>query len=424
MTRPFWIAVAILLVSPSVLGQRPQPAQDSARYSTAFESVWSAIGQNFYDPSFLGVNWTDVGARYRAQLPNVHDDEAFESLIARMLHELPTSHLHFRVSLSSGRTSPATRIGILTHEIDGQDVVVNVEPISDAHIRGIRSGDLLLTKDKELRGPWGSSVQVKVEHCDQQTESLSIDREPYGWPYERPSVQWKIFARSANVKFGYLRITHFEDDVAPLIDKAMQELTGTAGIIVDLRDNTGGNASYVRFMSYLSPTPRLAFVLLSRPFLNRFGRAPEKLDSETLARVPKVTGAYTTAEIIDAFRKNGGGAAFYTEDVGKNLYTGKVIVLVNHETASASEGLVWDIKGWPGVTVVGQTTAGAIAGAEDFNIPGGWTLTLPTHATWGADGNLFHDEKTTPDLVVPESRKLICRGDDAVLDAAVNLLLK
>jgi carboxyl-terminal processing protease len=424
MTRPFGIAIAIFLLLTPLRGQDPSQVQATARYSTAFEAVWSAINQDFYDPSFLSVNWAEVGARYRTQLPSIRDDDAFQNLVDRMLRELPTSHLHFRVSLSSGRTSPTTKIGILTHDIDGENVVVDVEPASDAAIRGVRPGDLLLTKEELLRGPWGSSAKVDVKNCNQQIESLSIDREPYGWPYERPSVQWKAVARSATTKFGYLRITHFEDDLAPMIDKAMQELAGTAGIIVDLRNNTGGNASYLRLMSYFDPTQRPVFILLSRPFLNRFGRAPEKLDSATLAQIPKVTGAYTTAEIIDAFRRNGGGAAFYTEDVGKSLYTGKVILLVNQETASAAEGFVWGMKGRPGVTVIGQSTAGAIVGAEDFSIPGGWTLTLPTHAAWGSDGNLFRDQKTIPDLLVPESRASLCRHEDAVLDAAVGVLLK
>jgi len=99
-------------------------------------------------------------------------------------------------------------------------------------------------------------------------------------------------------------------------------------------------------------------------------------------------------------------------------------LLVNHETASAAEGFAWDIKGWPGVTVIGQDTAGAVVGAEDFDIPGGWTLTLPTHAAWGATGFLFKDQKTSPDIAIPETRGSLCRGDDAVMDAAINAVLK
>jgi carboxyl-terminal processing protease len=405
-------------------GQDSLPPTVPARYSNAFEAAWNAVNKNFYDPSFLGVNWAETGARYRARLSNIHDDDEFKKLIDGMLRELPTSHLHFRVSVDSKTMTPSTKIGVLTQKIGGEDVVVAVEPTSDAAVKGIRPGDVLLTGEDTLRGPWGSSVPVEVKHCSQQTERLTITREPFGWPFERPSVQWKIVTRSADKKFAYVRISHFDDDVAPLVDKAMQEIRETNGMIVDLRNNTGGNASYVRLMSYLAPKPRMAFVLLSRPYLNRFGRAPEKLDDALLAQIPKVAGAYTTQAILDAFRKNGGGAGFYTEDGGKDLYKGKVILLVNHETASAAEGFVWDIKGWPGITVLGQDTAGAIAGAEDFEIPGGWILTLPTHAVWGPDGNSYRDQATSPDIVIPESRDSFCSGTDATLNAAIVALLK
>jgi carboxyl-terminal processing protease len=407
----------------STWGQNSKPTTVPVRYSDAFESVWKDVNQNFFDPSFLGVNWAEAGARYRAQLAHVHDDDEFEKLVNQLLREIPTSHLHFRVSAESKTMTPSTQIGTLIRSIDGENIVVYVEPTSDAAVKGVHTGDVVLSANDDLRGPWGSLASIEVQHCNQQIEKLSIIREPIGWPYSRPSLQWKIVERSSGTKFGYLRITHFEDDVAPLADQAMLEMANTKGTIIDLRNNTGGNASYLRLMSYLIPKPRMAFVLLSRPFLDRFGHTPQTLDDAILAQIPKVTSAYTKEAILNAFRKNGGGAAFYTEDMGKNVYKGKTVLLVNHATASAAEAFVWDMKGRSGVTVIGQDTAGAIVGAEDFDIPGGWKLTLPTHATWGSDGKIYMDQKTAPDIVIAETRDHLCRGDDAVMKAAVGVLL-
>lgn len=424
MIRFCWITVAVTVLLAPSWGQDSQKTLPSARYSEAFEAVWRDIDQNFYDPSFLGVNWTEAGARYRAKLPGIKSDADFEKLIDQMLRELPTSHLHFRVAVNSKAMTPSTLIGAMTNEIDGKNVVVNVEPTSDAAVEGMHPGDILLTKEQNLRGPWGSRVNLEVEHCNGKVEQLSVTREPWGWPFDRPSVRWKIVERTDKLEFGYLRITHFEDDLAPLIDRAMREMDGTAGIIIDLRFNTGGNASYVRLMSYLAPHPRAAFILLSRPFLNRFGKAPEQLSDAVIAQIPKVAGAYTTNEIIDAFRKNGGGAAFYTEDVGQNFYKGKIVLLVNKETASAAEAFAREIKGWPRVTIVGQSTAGAIVGAEDFNIPGGWTLTLPTHATWTSNGKLYRDQETAPDIEIPEDRESLCQSKDVAMDRAIGFMLQ
>lgn len=87
-----------------------------------------------------------------------------------MLRELPISHLHFRVSLASKAMTPSTGIGVLTNKIGGENVVVSVEPTSDANIQGIRPGDIILTSNDVLRGPWGSSTNIEVKHCNQQIE--------------------------------------------------------------------------------------------------------------------------------------------------------------------------------------------------------------------------------------------------------------
>ncbi|HYJ89504.1 MAG TPA: hypothetical protein VEW46_25810 [Pyrinomonadaceae bacterium] len=75
-------------------------------------------------------------------------------------------------------------------------------------------------------------------------------------------------------------------------------------------------------------------MIVTSAFLEKVGSAPDRLD---LNKVPRVSGIYTTRGIIDAMKNNGGAAAFYTEDVGTRRYRGKVILLINKETGSASE---------------------------------------------------------------------------------------
>jgi hypothetical protein len=114
----------VLLLTPS-WGQVSNKSTVPA-YSEAFEGVWRDIDQDFYDPSFLGVNWAATGERYRVRLADIHTNDDFKELIDQMLRELPTSHLHFRVPVASKTMTPATEIGVLTRHIDGESVVVGV----------------------------------------------------------------------------------------------------------------------------------------------------------------------------------------------------------------------------------------------------------------------------------------------------------
>ena len=395
---------------------KPSPAE--SKYAALFETTWRIINDNFYDPSFLGVDWNAVGERSRVKLPTIHDDAAFLLLMSQMLQELPTSHLHLRPPEGQATTG----IGVGATLIDGQQVITDVDFGSDAARHGLRPGDVIVSSREKVRGNWGSSVQVEVERCDGKTQKIETAREPYDWPSVHPSLRWRLIARSPTLKLGYVKVAHFDDDVAPLVDRAMEELHDTAGVIIDVRNNTGGNASFVRLLSYVTPNSQIAFALLSRPFLNQFGKAPEQMDSSAISRLPKVVGAYTTTNIIDAFRKNGGGAAYYTEDVGTRAYPGKVVVLTNQRTASAAEGFVWAIRGKPNVSIVGQATAGAVVGGEDFELPGGWRLTVPTHGAWGPDGRIYRDQKSIPDINIPLSRADFCHGIDPEMNKALDLV--
>ena len=412
--KPFLILMTMLTVASPSRCQSPQ----AARYSVAFDAIRKDVQDNFYDPSILGVDWNAVCERFRPRLSELHDDATFVLLMREMLRQIPSSHLGLRAPEPEAMTG----IGALTKSIDGRELVTDVWYASDAMQHGLRRGDIILTSLDKLVGPWGSCTAVRVESCIGKRQTLHLRRGPYGWPFERPSVRWQIIRPTPRVQIGYVRIQHFEDDFAQTIDDAMAELGGTSSLLIDLRNNSGGNASYLRLLSYLTPGSRMVFALLSRPYLNKFGRAPQQMDNRMISRLPKVIGAYTTEAIIDAFRQNGGGAAYYTEDLGTRAYHGKIFVLINQETASAAEGFAANLKGRQSVTLIGQSTAGAVVGAETFPVPGGWTLVLPTHAAWLPDGTIYRDEKTIPDVLVPINQKDLCNGNDAVLNRALDLV--
>jgi carboxyl-terminal processing protease len=204
-----------------------------------------------------------------------------------------------------------------------------------------------------------------------------------------------------------------------LIDAAMQAVKETYGLIIDLRNDSGGNISALRLTSYLLPGPRMALALLSRPFLEKLGGAPEQLD---LSKIPRVSGVYTTRGIIDAMKSNGGGVAFYTEDLGDRRYRGRVVLLINKGTGSASEGFAAGLKGQKAITLVGRTTLGALLGSERFELPGGWELTVPTHASWRPDGRKYVDQPVSPDIEVKWTLQDFCDQRDPDIAKALELL--
>jgi carboxyl-terminal processing protease len=409
MKQHFLVALVLLSLV------RPCAAQETRKsnYSELFEAVWQTINDNFYDPTFGGVDWKAVRQKYQPEVAKVSDDNSFVTLAYRMMRELHVSHLELvpRQLAQSG-------IAIRSRRIEGKSIITTVAIASDAQKQGLRLGDQLNTPPNELIGQIGTPATVRVQGCDGRERTLQVRRENPWWPPEHPSLRWRSVEQSTGRRIGYIKIPRFDDDAAPLIDVAMTALKGTSGLIIDLRDDSGGNLSFLRLVSYLIPGPRMTVALLSRPFLERLGSAPELVD---VSKVAHVSGAYTTAAIIEAMKGNNGGAAFYTEDVGDRFYHGRVVVLINSGTGSASEGFAAVMKGQKSVTLVGHTTLGALLGGERFDLPGGWVLTVPTHASWGPDGKRYIDQAVTPDIEVTWTRQYLCEGRDPDIAKALDL---
>ncbi len=414
----FWVA-GLMASGPapaSAAGGRGRPArQAEASYEEIFQAVWQTVNDEFYDPDFAGVDWEAVRRRYLPLSAKVNNDPDFYNLIAGMLKEIPVSHLDFGMPERQGEAG----IGAQTHQIEGRRIITAIAPASDAQRQGLRIGDAVLSSSRQEAGPIGSLATLRVKGCDANERTVEVRRESAWWPPERPSLRWRTIETNPGERIGYLRAARFDDDAAPLADAAMEDLKDTSGLIIDVRDNSGGNISYIRLGGYFSRGENLVVALLMRPYIERLHRAPIQVDPRT---VPKVLGVYTTAGILEAMKTNGGGIALYSEDMGDRIYRGRVAVLINEKTGSAAEGFAWFMKEQTRATLIGRKTAGSLLGAESFVMPGGWRLRVPTHAGWGPDGKAGMDKAVTPHLTVPWTARDVCEGKDPDIAKALDVL--
>ncbi len=128
--------------------------------------------------------------------------------------------------------------------------IVNVIPGGPAHTGGIRPGDLIVAVDGKtpaetspdnladmLRGVEGTQVAVSVRNTNGGLQHMSLTRRRV----EIPSVeQIKIIDTQAGV--GYMKLTSFQKTTSRDIDAALWKLheQGMKQLIIDLRGNPGG----------------------------------------------------------------------------------------------------------------------------------------------------------------------------------------
>lgn len=414
MTRTM---TALALAGAIALGLAARPAR-AADYAAVFDKIVATVEQNFYDPGLRGLDWKAVGQRHRARLPTIRDDAGFKALVDQLLGELKVSHAS--IAPPAAAREQQRGIGASFAPVDGAETVVAVSPLSDAWRQGLRPGDQLLSPRDAVPGTAGSKAQLKIRDCAGRQRQLAVNRMVLGWPADLPNWRWSRFAPRSGVELGYLRIDRFDDGAAGLADQAMAGLASTRGLIIDLRNNSGGNTSALRLASYFLPpgeTPLLA--LFARSYLQPLGRAPR---AEDVRSGPKVQ-AYTDELVFKALGEHGGAAVFYSDALDGKRYAGKVVVLTGAGTASAAEGFSWVLRQHSHVRFIGRRSAGELLSGEAFDVGAGWSLTLPVHGLWGADGRDLADQPITPDPHVAWKRSDYCSGRDPDLEAAQDWLL-
>ena len=233
---PIALVVAALIFMPGVIG-------------TAI-----AQGSNSTETYRLLNLFGDVFERIRAKyVEEVEDKALIESAINGMLSSLdPHSGYLDSKSFDDMRVQTKGEFGGLGIEVTMEDGLVKVvSPIDDtpAARAGLESGDLITHLDgnsilgltlnqavKRMRGPVSSRIILTVRR-----EGMA----PFDVTIERAIIKIQSVRHEAIDDIGYVRITTFNEQTMPGLEKSIQTLQEEigddfAGIVLDLRNNPGG----------------------------------------------------------------------------------------------------------------------------------------------------------------------------------------
>lgn len=166
------------------------------------------------------------------------------------------------------------------------------------------------------------------------------------------------------------------NDVQEYADTLAHGLTAentTCGVVVDLRDNTGGDMG-----------PMVA------------GLSPLLTDGVALSFA---TSDYSSPVTVDANSVSGGGTGVETS--GGKLDV-PVAVLVNGMTASSGEATLLAFRGLPDSRSFGTPTAGYATANTSFRMPDGAVVLLTAAHMQDRTGVTYGDEPVHPDVVTDD----------------------
>lgn len=173
-------------------------------------------------------------------------------------------------------------------------------------------------------------------------------------------------------EFVTLRIASFEGDSYDRIDEAYANVIkrNPRGLIIDLRDNSGGTYISGRVAAHLIESEINMGV-----FFDRKARARVLANDLNDFPIVKLKSISSEHDLISLINEN--GAFVGTIDPINPIYKGPVVVLVNAKTASACEPLVAGLQEIGRATIIGERTAAAMLLATPYDVGEGWLLSIP-----------------------------------------------
>jgi len=254
--------------------------------------------------------------------------------------------------------------------------------------------------------------------------------------------------RRIEEELGYLRIESMDTKQEFLagLDKTMADFRNTRGLIIDVRENSGGSQDAVRRILpyFLEPhAPMRIFnvaayrlpVKLPHPctegYLGLYGRGLFPVTAREWSDPERQQIAGFLKSFVPSWKLPPGKFSDWhvmgiaaESNPNAYRYTNRVVVLMNEECFSATDNFLGALQGLPNVTLLGTTSGGGSGRMATYVLPNSHLpLTICQMASFRANGDLYDGQGVKPDVVMePAAEDLLSSGNDSVLSAAIKRL--
>jgi C-terminal processing protease CtpA/Prc len=354
--------------------------------------IKEALKEKYYDPSFHGIN---IDERFRAtqeRIKKLDTNAQIFRVIAQAILDLNDSHTIFIPPSHYNRTE----YGFSFQMVGNVCHIVNVKPGSDAEAQGLKDGDVVAsvanivpTRDTLWTLQYllytlqpEAAVKLTLQGADRNPRTVLVKSRILTPPeQEREREQRAKLEKSlpelkptpfkcheVNSDLIACKLSTFMIDPG-VVDKMMKEVSAHTKLILDLRGNGGGS------------------VETEAHLIGYFFDHDVKIGTEIRKSKRK-----------DRFAKSR----------GSRVFTGQLLVLVDSNSASASEVFARVMQIEKRGKIIGDVTAGEVMEAMFLNL---------TSVRGIATISLFGLEVTVADLVMSDGQRL--EGAGVVPDKAV-----
>jgi C-terminal processing protease CtpA/Prc len=376
------------------------------------DTIKDTIKKNYYDQTFHGVDIDFVFEQAKERLKAAETRDSLMVTLASAVMAFDDSHTTFIPPSRAATIEYGWQVGMV-----GDDCfITHVKPGSDAETKGLKPGDKLLAIDNfkpTRKNLWqmyyryyaiapAAKVNMVIQSPgDSQQRTVAVQTKinktgnlvSLQTFYDRGVVKKGWFdSKKLNefAEFGDQLLVwkmHTFENTDQSIDFAMSKANKFKTLVIDLRGNGGG---------YVDALKRL----VGHVFDKEIKICDQKMRKTTKPQIAKSLG---------------------------NTFNGQILVLIDHDSASASELFARVMQLESRGKVLGDKSAGAVMESEFFDLQSGFGQDLFYGASVTiadlimADGKSLEKVGVTPDETVLPIGKDLAENRDPVLSYAAKL---
>ena len=368
-----------------------------AERKAAYRELWRVYNATYYDPNFHGRNWLEIRGRYEPLLDGVGHRNEMATVLNEMIGELESSHAevgpaagnpgspnsaHLGFSWDYSYSGPGLRVKEVPDESPASFAKTRIKP--GEYVMAINGKDIRLDQNlwKLLNEQTGREVTLTVNSAPSKTGSRSVKyRAISDGAFDALVNSQKIATRRAQVekqsggKVGYVHIAAMGGgDFARFNAEVWQYIQGKQALIIDVRDNNGGNIAD-QLLDILERKPQMLYLPRNGHLLQSPGTTVDK----------------------------------------------PMVVMLNERSVSNGEMFPAAMKSRGLATTVGSETPGYVIYTYGGSLVDGTSIRLPETGVYRVDGSPLENNGERAQVYVEQSPEEANSGVDPQLVKAVEV---
>jgi carboxyl-terminal processing protease len=319
-----------------------------------FDSLWNTFHNRYPFFELRNVDWKKQYDTYRPKVTKKTSDDELFDIFCQMLEPLNDGHVELKVKAGRHQKTRYFR----------------PEKTPRFHRE--------FTK-REIKQLFKTTEKTLVGH---------------GFGKPRETKAWMLhYCRSQ--EFGYIRILELERiekrRLTAALDKIARDFRSLKGIIIDIRDNPGGEDS------------------TAITIINRFCRR-KRVAFHRKTKIGPGKNDFTPLK------------TWYLEPQGDVQFTGPIVLLTCDSVFSGGEAFALAIKQLPYVTIVGDHTNGIFSYQLTKKLLNGWEYRLSYQVYFSADMVCYEGKGIPADIELLNKKADIENGVDPLITRAIKVL--